>query len=90
MTTSGWVGRNDFELPVVLFEDSRTGVPSRELADVLEADSHTWLGCVESEGRTLLRACVASFLSEEPDLDLLLDRLEVVRANCCRGSQGER
>ena len=75
----GWCVRNESPLPVVLFDDARGERSSRELADALEADGRTWLGCVEYEGRTLLRACLTSFLSDRADLELLLERLEAVR-----------
>jgi hypothetical protein len=35
---------------------------------------------VAYEGRTVLRACLTSFLTTEADVDLLLDCLDVVRA----------
>lgn len=76
---NGWRVRNHSVLPVVLFEDAQGGRSSRELASALEADGQTWLGCVDFEGRTLLRACVTSFLSSREDVDLLLERLAVVR-----------
>lgn len=76
----GFVVRNETELPVVLFEDSDGGLDSAALADALESDGQVWLGRVEFEGRTCLRACVTSFLSGDADIDLLLERLEVVRS----------
>jgi glutamate/tyrosine decarboxylase-like PLP-dependent enzyme len=81
----GWRIHNRSPLPVVLFGDAEDRFSSRELADALEADGQTWLGCVDYEGRTLLRACVTSFLSEHEDVELLLERLDVVR-----GSAGSR
>jgi glutamate/tyrosine decarboxylase-like PLP-dependent enzyme len=77
---SGWVIRNRSKLPVILFEDAVSGIPSREIADELERDGRVWLGCVEYEERILLRACLTSFLTGHRDLDQLLDRLTTARA----------
>lgn len=76
---AGWIIRNQSELPVILFEDGMSGIPSRDIADELERDGETWLGCVEYEGNTLLRACLTSFLTNEDDLERLIDRLATVR-----------
>lgn len=75
----GWTVRNATELPIVLFDDARSDLDSRRLADALESDGQVWLGCVSYEGRTLLRACLTSFMSDASDLELLLDRLDQVR-----------
>ncbi|HHM12051.1 MAG TPA: aminotransferase class V-fold PLP-dependent enzyme [Planctomycetaceae bacterium] len=75
----GWRIRNTSPLPVILFEDAQHGRSARSLADALEADGRTWLGCVRHEGQDVLRACFTSFLTEDADVDLLLDRLEHVR-----------
>lgn len=83
----GWTIRNHSPLPVILFEDAGGAVPSRELADALEEDGSVWLGCVAYEGRTLLRACMTSFLTERADVDLLLERLDAVRGHL-RGARG--
>lgn len=87
LTERGWRIHNRTPLPVVLFGDAEERFSSRDLADALEADGQTWLGCVDYEGRTLLRACVTSFLSERADVDLLLDRLDAVRARAARESR---
>lgn len=85
LANRGWSVRNETELPIVLFDDVQTGLGSQQLADALEADGHTWLGCVAFEGRVLLRACMTSFMSDEDDLKLLLDRLDHVRAGLATG-----
>ena len=77
---AGWSIRNRSALPVILFEDAVSGIASRDIADELERDGQTWLGCVEYEGRTLLRACLTSFLTSQHDLERLIDRLAAVRA----------
>lgn len=75
----GWRVRDGSALPVVLFEDALYGLPARALADALEKDGATWLGCVEYEGREALRACMTSFLTGPDDIALLLERLDAVR-----------
>ena len=69
LADSGWAIRNSSRLPVILFEDAVSGIPSRSIADELERDGGAWLGCVEYEGKTLPRACLTSFLTERRDLD---------------------
>lgn len=79
LTENDWTIRNHSALPLVLFEDGRHGLASQDIGDALEADRQTWLGCVDYEGRSLLRACLTSFLSGADDIRLLVDRLNVVR-----------
>lgn len=80
---AGYTVRNRSELPVVVFDESE-GRDSAELAAWLEADGQVWLGHVRFEGRSVLRACITSYLTSEADIDILLDRLKAARANVQR------
>ncbi len=85
----GWRIGNHSPLPVVLFEDAEAGLTSESIALALEADGRTWLGRVDYEGRSLLRACFTSFLTERADVELLLDRLDLVRQELSAGQRRE-
>lgn len=78
LSVRGWTIRNDSPLPVVVFDDP-DGRDSQALADWLAADGAVWLGRVGFQGRSVLRACITSFLADETDIDCLLDRLDVAR-----------
>ncbi|MEM7305020.1 MAG: aminotransferase class V-fold PLP-dependent enzyme [Planctomycetota bacterium] len=79
LPTHGWRVLNDTPLPVVLFEDAREGAESQAIADGLEHHGELWLGRVEYEGRSALRACMTSFLTGPDDTAVLLERLGQVR-----------
>ena len=76
---NGWTIRNDSVLPVIVFDDGRNGLDSQIIADALEKRGKVWLGRVNFEGRSVLRACTTSFLSDYADVDLLITELGEVR-----------
>jgi glutamate/tyrosine decarboxylase-like PLP-dependent enzyme len=75
----GWIIRNKSDLPVIVFDDGQTGVESQKIADQVEKRGQVWLGRVGFEGRSVLRACTTSFLSEKDDVDLLISELNAAR-----------
>lgn len=74
----GWTVRNKSALPVILFDDPE-GRDSQAIADWLEADGEVWLGRVDFSGHSVLRACITSFLADDADIDVLLERLDAAR-----------
>lgn len=74
----GWVIRNDSILPVIVFDDAG-GIDSQRVADVVESRGRAWVGRVNFEGHSVLRACTTSFLSEYDDVDVLISELNAAR-----------
>ncbi len=74
-----WTIRNQGKLPVIVFDDARSKLDAQTIADALEVRGNVWLGRVNFEGRSVLRACTTSFLSEQADVDLLIEELGAVR-----------
>ncbi len=76
---NGWAIRNTSTLPVIVFDDAKHGLDSQTIVDEVERRGHVWLGCVDFEGRSVLRLCTTSFLSTQADVDLLISELSAVR-----------
>lgn len=75
----GWVIRNESKLPVIVFDDWLNGVDSQKIADQVEKQGKAWLGRVNFEGHSVLRACTTSFLTEYADVDVLISELNSAR-----------
>jgi len=75
----GWVIRNESPLPVIVFDDWLNGVDSQKIADQVEQQGKAWLGRVNFEGHSVLRACTTSFLTEYNDVDVLISELNTAR-----------
>jgi len=75
----GWVIRNESPLPVIVFDDWLNGVDSQKIADQVEHQGKAWLGRVNFEGHSVLRACTTSFLTEYNDVDVLISELNTAR-----------
>ncbi|NNC37025.1 MAG: hypothetical protein HKO02_06195 [Hyphomonadaceae bacterium] len=75
----GWVIRNESKLPVIVFDDWLNGVDSQKIADQVENQGRAWLGRVNFEGQSVLRACTTSFLTEYDDIDILISELNTAR-----------
>ena len=76
---NGWTIRNNSTLPVIVFDDGQSKLDSQAVADALEQRGKVWLGRVNFEGRSVLRACTTSFLSDYADVDLLVAELGIAR-----------
>jgi glutamate/tyrosine decarboxylase-like PLP-dependent enzyme len=76
---AGFVVLNDTPLPLVNFTHARIEdgvVTTGEAARAVHRSGRAWISpAVRSDGRTVLRACITSFRTEERDLDLLVDEL---------------
>jgi glutamate/tyrosine decarboxylase-like PLP-dependent enzyme len=79
LSQNGWTIRNDGKLPVIVFDDGQSDLDSQKIADRVEERAAVWLGRVGFEGRTVLRACLTSFLTETADVDLLISELNAAR-----------
>ena len=75
----GWVIRNESQLPIIVFDDWLNGVDSQKIADQVEKQGKAWLGRVNFEGQSVLRACTTSFLTEYADVDVLISELNIAR-----------
>jgi glutamate/tyrosine decarboxylase-like PLP-dependent enzyme len=80
---SGWKILNETPLPVVCFTHldllEGRGTPGAVVAEVV-GRGRAWISEVLLAGRErALRACITSFRTEEPDLDVLLEELERAR-----------
>ena len=64
---------------VIVFDDWLNGVDSQKIADQVEKQGNAWLGRVNFEGHSVLRACTTSFLTEYADVDVLISELNIAR-----------
>jgi len=74
-----WAIRNESNLPVIVFDDTKHGLDSQAIVDMIEQRGKVWLGRVAFEGRSVLRLCTTSFLSTEDDVDFLISELNAAR-----------
>jgi aromatic-L-amino-acid decarboxylase len=80
---SGWLIRNETPLPVVCFThpDIQSGrLTSADILDIIYARGRVWISDVllGSQER-VLRACITSFRTDEADIEILIDELELAR-----------
>jgi glutamate/tyrosine decarboxylase-like PLP-dependent enzyme len=84
LADAGWTLVNDTPLPVVCFTHptwSHEDPAVDRLVETLQERGKVWISKVAlSHHGWALRACITSYLSEEPDLDVLLGELELGRA----------
>lgn len=78
LTAAGWTLHNHTGLPVILFSDPGDNLDSQKIADRIEQRGKVWLGRVDFDGKSCLRACLTSYLTGPEDIDLLLAELSLV------------
>lgn len=81
---AGWIVANDTPLPVVCFTHpsvERGDVTPAAILAILNARGRVWISQVTpAGGPALLRACITSYLTDEGDLECLVEELEIARA----------
>lgn len=75
----GWKIIGNSPLPVVLFAHESDKLDSQQVADCLEDRGKIWLGRVDYAGRSVLRACLTSYLTDTNGIELLLEELQQVQ-----------
>jgi glutamate/tyrosine decarboxylase-like PLP-dependent enzyme len=80
---SGWLIRNETPLPVVCFthpEVQRGVLTTDRILESIYARGKVWISDVVLGGlERVLRACITSFRSDEPDIECLIEELERAR-----------
>jgi glutamate/tyrosine decarboxylase-like PLP-dependent enzyme len=80
---TGWIVRNETPLPVVCF--SHPDIQNRHLTtgkilETIYARRRVWISDVVLGGQErVLRACITSFDTREPDIECLIEELELAR-----------
>ncbi len=77
---SGWIIKNQSELPVVCFTHPKIQRGERTTQQILQmiyARGSVWISDVTLGGKErVLRACITSYATESEDLDCLIDEIE--------------
>lgn len=80
---TGWIVRNETPLPVVCFSHpdiQRGRLTTGEILETIYARGRVWISDVVLGGQErVLRACITSFRSQEPDIECLIEELEIAR-----------
>ena len=80
---AGWIIANDTPLPVVCFTHpavERGDATVEGILALLHERGRVWVSQVTpAGGPTLLRACITSYVTDETDLECLVEELEVAR-----------
>lgn len=89
LDASGWILVNDTRLPLVCFTHPRIrdgGVTTRQILDVIYRRGHVWISDVLLGGESVFRACITSYRTEEEDLAVLVEELDVALNEIAAGS----
>ena len=79
LACGGWRIENDSPLPVVCFSDPG-GADPHAIAMKIVASGQAWISTtLLNQSRTVLRACITNFLTEEEDVAALVDALGTAR-----------
>ncbi|MBM3516840.1 MAG: pyridoxal-dependent decarboxylase [Alphaproteobacteria bacterium] len=87
LRSAGWQVVNDTPYPLVCFVDP-CGADSAAVAQAVVASGRAWLSTTRFLGRTVLRACITSFLTTAADVEILVAALDAARAEGQRTCQG--
>lgn len=84
LEAAGWIVVNETPLPVVNFthRDIREGrITAVAIRDAIYARGSAWISALPRAcGEPALRACITSYLTNEGDIEALVEELEVVRS----------
>ena len=83
LRAAGWVVRNETPLPVVCFTHAdilKGRLTTGQILERIYARGKVWISEVVLGGQErVLRACITSYLTNESDLECLIDELEEIR-----------
>ena len=79
LESAGWRVVNSSAVAVLCFEDANEALDLAGIAARVVADGRAWISVARFEGRTVLRACITSHLTQAGQLDDLVSALHVAR-----------
>lgn len=89
---AGWIVANETRLPVVCFthRDIRSGrVSTRRILEPVYRRGRVWISDVALGGREkVLRACITSYLTDDSDIECLIEEIESARAEALADPAG--